>query len=114
RGVELFGRPASLKMQRRADLERQRLTATADDTLQNPPHLEQYFRGVARRDGDRIHVRLTGDQGSHVLRSMADANCLVVVPQGTNEERAGDADEIMPVSLIEYSPPPTTPTHGPN
>src|SRR6266702_421162 len=69
-GVELFVRPAILKMQGRADLERQRLTATTDDTLQNPPHLEQYFRGVARRDGDRIRVRLTGDQGSHVLRSM--------------------------------------------
>src|SRR5439155_156985 len=88
-GVELFVRPAILKMQGRADLERQRLTATTDDALQNPPHLGQYFRGVARRDGDRIRVRLTGDQGSHVLRSMADANCLVVVPQGTSEVRAG-------------------------
>src|SRR5207248_5602731 len=31
-GVELFVRPAILKMQRRTDLERQRLTATTDDT----------------------------------------------------------------------------------
>jgi len=100
-GVELFVRPAILKMQGRADLERQRLTATTDDTLQNPPHLEQYFRGVARRDGDRIHVRLTGDQGSHVLRSMADANCLVVVPQGTAEVRVGEPVQIIPLTPIE-------------
>ncbi len=99
-GVELFV-PAILKMQGRADLERQRLTATTDDTLQNPPHLEQYFRGVARRDGDRIRVRLTGDQGSHVLRSMADANCLVVVPQGTSEVRAGEPVEIIPLTPID-------------
>ena len=100
-GVELFVRPAILKMQGRADLERQRLTATTDDALQNPPHLEQYFRGVARRDGDRIRVRLTGDQGSHVLRSMADANCLVVVPQGTSEVRAGEPVEIIPLTPID-------------
>jgi len=100
-GVELFVRPAILKMQGRADLERPRLTATTDDTLRNPPHLEQYFRGVARRDGDRIRVRLTGDQGSHVLRSMADANCLVVVPQGTTEVHAGEAVEIIPLAPID-------------
>ena len=100
-GVELFVRPAILKMQGRADLERQRLTATTDDTLQNPPHLEQYFRGVARRDGDRIRVRLTGDQGSHVLRSMADANCLVVVPQGTAEVPSGEPVEIIPLAPID-------------
>ena len=100
-GVELFVRPAILKMQGRADLERQRLTATTDDTLHNPPHLEQYFRGVARRDGDRIRVRLTGDQGSHVLRSMADANCLVVVPQGTAEVRVGEPVQIIPLTPID-------------
>ncbi len=100
-GVELFVRPAILKMQGRADLERQRLTATTDDALQNPPHLEQYFRGVARREGDRIRVRLTGDQGSHVLRSMADANCLVVVPQGTAEVRVGEPVQIIPLTPID-------------
>ena len=100
-GVELFVRPAILKMQGRADLERPRLTAVTEDALQNPPHLEQYFRGVARRDGDRVLVRLTGDQGSHVLRSMADANCLVVVPQGTSEVAAGNPVEIIPLAPID-------------
>jgi molybdopterin molybdotransferase len=100
-GIELFVRPAILKMQGRTDLERPRLTATSDDTLQNPPHLEQYFRGVARRDGERIRVRLTGDQGSHVLRSMADANCLVVVPQGTAVVPAGSPVEIIPLAPID-------------
>jgi len=100
-GVELFVRPAILKMQGRTDLERARLPAVIEDALVNPPHLEQYFRGVARRDGDRVVVRLTGDQGSHVLRSMADANCLVVVPQGTSEVAAGAAVEIIPLAPID-------------
>jgi molybdopterin molybdotransferase len=100
-GVELFVRPAILKMQGRTDLERPRVTAISDEVLKNPPHLEQYFRGIARRDGDRIRVRLTGDQGSHVLRSMADANCLVVVPQGTSEVAAGAPVEIIPLAPID-------------
>jgi molybdopterin molybdotransferase len=100
-GFELFVRPALLKLQGRTDLERPRLTAVTDDPLHNPPHLEQYFRGVARGDGDRIRVRLTGDQGSHVLRSMADANCLVVVPQGTSEVAAGEPVEIIPLAPID-------------
>jgi len=100
-GVELFVRPAVLKMQGRAEYARPRLRATTEERLANPPHLEQYFRGIARRDGDRIVVRLTGDQGSHVLRSMADANCLIVVPQGTSEVAAGASVEIIPLGPIE-------------
>ena len=99
-GVELFVRPAVLKMQGRTDYERPRLSAITEDRLVNPPHLEQYFRGIAQREGDRILVRLTGDQGSHVLRSMADANCLIVVPQGTSEIAAGEAVAIIPLGPI--------------
>jgi len=97
---ELFVRPALLKLQGRTDLERPRLTAIAEEPLHNPPHLEQYFRGIARHDGARLLVRLTGDQGSHVLRSMADANCLVVVPLGTSEVAAGSPVEILPLGPI--------------
>jgi molybdopterin molybdotransferase len=98
---ELFVRPALLKLQGRTDLERPRLTVIIEEPLRNPPHLEQYFRGIARHDGTRIVVRLTGDQGSHVLRSMADANCLVVVPLGTSEVAAGSSVEIIPLAPIE-------------
>jgi molybdopterin molybdotransferase len=100
-GVELFVRPAVLKMQGRSDHERPRLRATTEDRLVNPPHLEQYFRGIARRAGDQVLVHLTGDQGSHVLRSMADANCLIVVPQGTSEVAAGQPVEIIPLGPID-------------
>jgi molybdopterin molybdotransferase len=100
-GFELFVRPTILKLQGRTDLERPRLTAITEESLQNPPHLEQYFRGIARRDGGRIVVRLTGDQGSHVLRSMANANCLIVIPQRTSEVAAGTPVEIIPLAPID-------------
>jgi molybdopterin molybdotransferase len=100
-GFELFVRPALLKMQGRRELEPRRVSAITEEPLHNPPHLEQYFRGIARRHGDQLLVRLTGDQGSHVLRSMADANCLIVVPQGMSEVAAGAAVDIIPLAPID-------------
>ena len=97
---ELFARPALLKMQAREDRERPRLWARTEDALSSPPHLEQYFRGIARRQDDGISVRLTGDQGSHVLRSMADANCLVILPLKTGQIPAGERVEIIELAPI--------------
>jgi molybdopterin molybdotransferase len=97
---ELFARPAILKLQGRADLVRPRQRAITDETLTGPPHLEQYFRGIARHAGERLRVRLTGDQGSHVLRSMADANCLVVLPQGAGSIPAGGEIDIIALAPL--------------
>jgi molybdopterin molybdotransferase len=99
-GFELFGRPAILKLQGRTDLLRPRQRAITDEPLSGPPHLEQYFRGIARRTGNGLTVRLTGDQGSHVLRSMADANCLIVMPQGNGSVPAGAEVDIIPLAPI--------------
>jgi len=103
-GVELFVRPALLKMQGRTDLLRPRVAAITDEPLSSPPHLEQYFRGIARSESGKVRVRLTGDQGSHVLRSMAEANCLVIVPPGVGEIPAGAGVEIIPLAPIAEVP----------
>jgi molybdopterin molybdotransferase len=98
---ELFVRPAILKQLGRQELERPRLKAVTEEALSSPPHLEQYFRGVARRTPEGLRVKLTGDQGSHVLRSMAEANCLVLVPQNVGEIPAGAVVEILPLAPID-------------
>lgn len=97
---ELFARPAILKLQGRSDILRPRQRAIVDGPLSSPPHLEQYFRGVAWRTDRGLHVRLTGDQGSHVLRSMADANCLIVMPHGTGSLPAGTEVDIIALAPI--------------
>jgi molybdopterin molybdotransferase len=99
-GFELFVKPALRQMQGRKDPGPTLLPATTEERLVAIPGLEQYLRGVARRDSGRLLVRLTGNQGSHVLRSMADANCLVRVPAGEGELAAGDAVEIIPLAPI--------------
>jgi molybdopterin molybdotransferase len=49
---------------------------------------------VARREG-QYHARSTGEQGSGVLTSMAKANGLAVIPEGTRLQEAGTEVEVQ-------------------
>ena len=52
---------------------------------------------VATPDGDgRLHVRRSGGQGSHMLRAMALANALAVLPDGEGV----DAGAIVQVIVL--------------
>ena len=77
-GFELFVRPALLKMAGRTLLHRPRVTATLNDTLDTPPGLRFFARGVYEPATGT--VRTTGPQGSGILRSMALANSFIDVP----------------------------------
>jgi molybdopterin molybdotransferase len=100
-GFELFVKPALRRMQGRSDPGPSFLPATMEEPLAAIPGLEQYLRGVARGDPGHLRVRLTGNQGSHVLRSMADANCLVRVMPGTGELPSGSAVEVIPLASLD-------------
>jgi len=78
-GFELFVRPALLKMAGRTLLQRPRVTARFEDTLDTPPGLRFFARGIY--DAVTGTVRTTGPQGSGILRSMALANCFIDVPE---------------------------------
>ncbi len=77
-GFELFVRPALLKMAGRRLLHRPQVAATLDDTLDTPPGLRFFARGIY--DPAAGTVRTTGPQGSGILRSMALANCFIDIP----------------------------------
>jgi len=77
-GFELFVRPALLKMAGRTLLQRPRVTARFEDTLETPPGLRFFARGIYEPASGT--VRTTGPQGSGILRSMALANCFIDVP----------------------------------
>jgi molybdopterin molybdotransferase len=47
--------------------------------LRKVPGRTEYQRGILFRDGGEWQVRITGQQGSGVLRSMAEANCFIVL-----------------------------------
>jgi molybdopterin molybdotransferase len=95
---ELFARPALRQMMGHRELFRPELPAIADEPLRRHPDGKVHFvRVVASTDDDgRLHVRSSGGQGSHLLRAMALANALAVLPDGAGV----DANATVKVILL--------------
>jgi molybdopterin molybdotransferase len=95
---ELFARPALRQMMGHGELFRPALPAVADEALRRHPDGKVHFvRVVATTDDDgRLHVRSSGGQGSHLLRAMALANALAVLPDGAGV----DANATVKVMLL--------------
>lgn len=56
----------------------------------------EFPRGVLFEQDDEWCVRLTGNQGSGVLRSMVQGNCFIVLPEDGGDVAAGDRVQIQP------------------
>jgi len=91
---ELFVRPALLRLAGASQLLRPRVTARALDPISNPGHRRGYLRVTLSREGSEYGARLTGDQGSAILRSMVLADGLAVVP-GDTVIAKGETVEVM-------------------
>src|SRR5262249_5912525 len=91
---ELFVRPALRKMAGALELFRPRVRARALEPIANPGHRRGYLRVMLHREGDEHAARLTGGQGSAILRSMVLADGLAVVPGDTVIAKGG-AVEVM-------------------
>ena len=92
---ELFVRPALLKMSGRRRLARARVRARALSPIPNPGARRGYLRVRLESDRDgSLGVRLTGEQGSAILRSMVAADGLAVVPPDTTIA-TGDGVEVI-------------------
>ena len=74
------------------------LSATAADNIRKVPGRTEYQRGILFRDAGEWQVRITGQHGSGVLRSMAEANCFIVLE---HERGAVKAGEQVRVELFE-------------
>ncbi len=91
---ELFVRPALLAMQGRRRLDRPRVHAIATGPIANHGSRRGYLRvSLEEREG-RWHARLTGDQGSGILRSMVQADGLAVLG-GDTTVATGDRVEVI-------------------
>jgi len=60
------------------------------------PGRTEYQRGVLYRENGEWKVRTTGQQGSGVLRSMAEANCFIVLEHERGAIAAGDPVGVQP------------------
>lgn len=93
----LFVRPAILALRGETVPLVPEYTAICDTPLKKEPGRKDYQRGICECDSSgQWHVRTTGNQGSHVLRSMSQANCFIVLPLEWGNVEAGIAVTIIP------------------
>ena len=65
-------------------------------SLKKAPGRTEFQRGVLERDAQGAwSVRVTGEQGSGILRSMAEANCFIILPDAQGNVAAGTLVEVQ-------------------
>jgi molybdopterin molybdotransferase len=72
------------------------LRVRSQDAIRKKPGRTEYQRGILSTGDDGMQqVRITGSQGSGVLRSMSQANCMVVLHDEQGNVNAGDGVDIV-------------------
>ena len=91
-----FVRPALQRMAGCTDVAPPMLQAHSQEKLRKKPGRTEYQRGWVSRAADgRLQVRTTGNQGSGVLSSMAEANGLIVLHHAQGNAEVGDLVDVM-------------------
>ncbi|QUM82108.1 bifunctional molybdopterin-guanine dinucleotide biosynthesis adaptor protein MobB/molybdopterin molybdotransferase MoeA [Moritella sp. 5] len=93
-----FVEPAIRKLQGMENWQPQIFNAVATERFRSRPNRTEYTRGIFDFDANgRLTVKSTGQQGSGILRSMSEANCLVeILPEQANAE-IGDSVRVIPL-----------------
>jgi molybdopterin molybdotransferase len=97
---ELFVRPALRHMAGATVIDRPRLRARALEPIANPGSRRGYLRVTLTPDAQGYGARLTGDQGSAILRSMVLADGLAVVAPDT-AIAAGETVDVIVLRALE-------------
>jgi molybdopterin molybdotransferase len=97
---EVFVRPAIRKLLGKRNVQRARVQAVALEPITSPPGIRQYRRGALHREpAGGYSVSLVGGAESHLVASLAAANCLVVLDEDVTEVAAGSRVPVMPLLL---------------
>ncbi len=95
---EEYVRPALLKIMGRRKLLRPEVEGVLTHDIRKKPGRMHYVRVHVEHKEGRYYVTSTGHQGSGVLKSMALANGLALIPQDVSLVKAG---EVVKVHLID-------------
>ena len=91
-----FVRPALLQMMGTTHAPQPLLKARSLEAMRKKPGRTEYQRGWVSTAADgMLQVRTTGNQGSGVLSSMAQANGLIVLHHAQGNVTAGDAVDVL-------------------
>jgi molybdopterin molybdotransferase len=92
---ELFGRPAMYKMLGRPQAQKLTVQAVTKDRLRMSDGRRFYARCIVSRENGGWVAQLAGSQSSGVLTSMARANALAVVAEGSADVQPGEMVTVM-------------------
>lgn len=99
--MEVFVRPALLKMAGRRSLFRPMVTAASRDRLTGPKGKATYVRVVVDRGEDGFWCESTGDRGSNLISTVTRANGLAVLPPGIDVVEPGGQVQVMVFRSLE-------------
>nr|WP_229327792.1 gephyrin-like molybdotransferase Glp [Streptomyces sp. UNOC14_S4] len=89
---ELFVRPALRALMGLEPVDRTTVRAVCADPVESSPGGRRQFLRGRYEDG---RVTLVGGAGSHLVKSLADANALIVVPEDTTSVEAGTELDVI-------------------
>jgi len=92
---EQFARPAILKMMGKKILAKPAIRAIIEDDVVDTDERRLFARVSVTRRGGQYYASVTGPQGSGILTSMAKANGLAIIPEGSEGVKAGDVVEVQ-------------------
>ena len=93
--LELFARPAILRMLGKTRLAKPTVEATLLDEITRKDDRRHFLRVMLEERDGEYFARLTGDQGSGILLSMVRAQGLAVIPEARNHLPAGARVQVM-------------------
>ncbi len=92
-----FARDALLRMMGAEAAPLPLLRVAAQSAIRKKPGRTEYQRGILSVDANGTQrVRITGAQGSGILRSMSEANCMVVLHHEQGAVNVGDMVDVLP------------------
>ena len=75
------------------------IKAVLDEPIYNNDARRIYARAIITRQNGTYHAKLTGNQGSNLLTSMALANGLAICPEDMPKK---DAGEMVDVQMLDW------------
>jgi molybdopterin molybdotransferase len=93
----LFVRPALWKLAGRRELEPARFLAVATEPMRKKAGRQEFKRGVLGFTERGWEVATTGPQGSGILSSMVQANCLIILDEARGDVKAGETVMVEPL-----------------
>ena len=97
----IFVQPALRRLMGESDAAPMHLQARCESSLKKKAGRTEFQRGILRSDGSGgFSVAKTGAQGSGILTSMSQANCLIILPLEAESVEPGNTVDVLPFAFV--------------